>query len=208
MVIKDLLDKIFACILLIALCPLFIIISILIKLDSKGSVMFIQQRVGKNQILFNIYKFRTMIPNAINIGNGVYTEENDPRITRIGRFLRKISLDELPQLLNILKGDMSFIGPRPTLEYQVKQYNDFQKKRLLMKPGVTGLAQINGRNSISWPERIRYDVEYVENWSFGLDFRIFIKTFSVIFKREGLYGEKEKFLIKDEKSNKDEIKNI
>lgn len=208
MVIKHLLDTIFSFILLIVLCPFFIIISILIKLDSKGPVMFIQQRVGKNQLLFNIYKFRTMIPDAINIGNGVYTEENDPRITQLGRFLRKTSLDELPQLLNILKGDMSFIGPRPTLEYQVKQYNDFQKKRLLMKPGVTGFAQINGRNSISWPERIKYDVQYVENWSLGLDFKIFIRTFSVIFKREGLYGEKEKFLIKDEMSNKDEIKNI
>lgn len=208
MVMKYLLDRVFSCILLIVLCPLFIFISVLIKLDSKGPVMFIQQRVGKNQKLFNIYKFRTMIPDAINIGNGVYTEENDPRITRIGRFLRKTSLDEIPQLLNIFWGDMSFIGPRPTLEYQVKQYSDFQKKRLIMKPGVTGLAQISGRNSISWPERIKYDVQYVENWSLGLDLKIFLKTFSVIFKREGLYGEKEKFLIKDEMSNKNDTKNI
>ncbi|WP_027631116.1 sugar transferase [Ruminiclostridium cellobioparum] len=208
MVMKYLLDRVFSCILLIVLCPLFILISVLIKLDSKGPVIFIQQRVGKNQKLFNIYKFRTMIPDAVNIGNGVYTEENDPRITRIGRFLRKTSLDELPQLLNIFWGDMSFIGPRPTLEYQVKQYSDFQKKRLIMKPGVTGLAQISGRNSISWPERIKYDVQYVENWSLGLDLKIFLKTFSVIFKREGLYGEKEKFLIKDEMSNKNDTKNI
>lgn len=208
MVMKYLLDRVFSCILLIVLCPLFILISVLIKLDSKGPVIFIQQRVGKNQKLFNIYKFRTMIPDAINIGNGVYTEENDPRITRIGRFLRKTSLDELPQLLNIFWGDMSFIGPRPTLEYQVKQYSDFQKKRLIMKPGVTGLAQISGRNSISWPERIKYDVQYVENWSLGLDLKIFLKTFSVIFKREDLYGEKEKFLIKDEMSNKNDTKNI
>lgn len=208
MVMKYLLDRVFSCILLIVLCPLFILISVLIKLDSKGPVIFIQRRVGKNQKLFNIYKFRTMIPDAVNIGNGVYTEENDPRITRIGRFLRKTSLDELPQLLNIFWGDMSFIGPRPTLEYQVKQYSDFQKKRLIMKPGVTGLAQISGRNSISWPERIKYDVQYVENWSLGLDLKIFLKTFSVIFKREGLYGEKEKFLIKDEMSNKNDTKNI
>ncbi len=208
MVMKYLLDRVFSCILLIVLCPLFILISVLIKLDSKGPVIFIQQRVGKNQKLFNIYKFRTMIPDAVNIGNGVYTEENDPRITRIGRFLRKTSLDELPQLLNIFWGDMSFIGPRPTLEYQVKQYSDFQKKRLIMKPGVTGLAQISGRNSISWPERIKYDVQYVENWSLGLDLKIFLKTFLVIFKREGIYGEKEKFLIKDEMSNKNDTKNI
>lgn len=208
MVMKYLLDRVFSCILLIVLCPLFILISVLIKLDSKGPVIFIQQRVGKNQKLFNIYKFRTMIPDAVNIGNGVYTEENDPRITRIGRFLRKTSLDELPQLLNIFWGDMSFIGPRPTLEYQVKQYSDFQKKRLIMKPGVTGLAQISGRNSISWPERIKYDVQYVENWSLGLDLKIFLKTFLVIFKREGIYAEKEKFLIKDEMSNKNDTKNI
>ncbi len=209
MAMKYLLDRVFSCILLIVLCPLFIFICILIKLDSKGSVMFIQQRVGKSQKLFNIYKFRTMIPDAVNIGNGVYTEENDPRITRIGKFLRKTSLDELPQLLNIFFGDMSFIGPRPTLEYQVKQYNDFQKKRLRMKPGVTGLAQINGRNSISWPERIKHDVQYVENWSLGLDLKIFLKTFWVIFKQEGLYGENEKFLIKDdEMSNKNDAKNI
>lgn len=204
MVIKHLLDRVFSFILLVLLSPLFVIIAVLIKFDSKGPVFFIQQRVGKNNVLFNIYKFRTMVHDAVNIGNGVYTEENDPRITRVGRFLRKTSLDELPQLINILKGEMSFIGPRPTLAYQVEQYNDFQKKRLLMKPGITGLAQVNGRNSISWPERIQYDVQYVENYSLGLDLKILIKTFSVVFKQEGLYGEKEKFLIGGEKKGNDE----
>lgn len=202
--IKHLLDKIFSLVFLVILCPLFILIAILIKLDSKGSVMFIQPRVGKDNKLFNIYKFRTMVPDAINMGSGVYTEENDPRITRTGRFLRKTSLDELPQLINIFKGEMSFIGPRPTLAYQVEQYDDFQKKRLLMRPGVTGLAQINGRNSLSWPERIEYDVWYVENYSLGLDLRILLKTFLVVFKQEGLYAEKEKFLIGREKKVKDE----
>jgi len=202
--IKHLLDKIFSFILLVILSPIFILIAILIKLDSKGPVFFIQQRVGKDNKLFNIYKFRTMVPDAINIGSGVYTEENDPRITRIGRFLRKTSLDELPQLINILKGEMSFIGPRPTLAYQVEQYNDFQRKRLLMRPGVTGLAQVNGRNSLSWPERIEYDVKYVENYSLMLDFKILLKTFLVIFKQEGLYAEKEKFLIGGEKKGEDE----
>lgn len=202
--IKHLFDKIFSFILLVILSPLFILIAILIKLDSKGPVFFIQQRVGKDNKLFNIYKFRTMVPDAINIGSGVYTEENDPRITRIGRFLRKTSLDELPQLINILKGEMSFIGPRPTLAYQVEQYNDFQRKRLLVRPGVTGLAQVNGRNSLSWPERIEYDVKYVENYSLMLDFKILLKTFLVIFKQEGLYAEKEKFLIGGEKKGEDE----
>jgi len=202
--IKHLLDKIFSFILLVILSPIFILIAILIKLDSKGPVFFIQQRVGKDNKLFNIYKFRTMVPDAINIGSGVYTEENDPRITRIGRFLRKTSLDELPQLINILKGEMSFIGPRPTLAYQVEQYNDFQRKRLLVRPGVTGLAQVNGRNSLSWPERIEYDVKYVENYSLMLDFKILLKTFLVIFKQEGLYAEKEKFLLGGEKKGEDE----
>lgn len=202
--IKHLLDKIFSFILLVILSPLFILIAILIKLDGKGPVFFIQQRVGKDNKLFNIYKFRTMVPDAINIGSGVYTEENDPRITRTGRFLRKTSLDELPQLINILKGEMSFIGPRPTLAYQVEQYNDFQRKRLLVRPGVTGLAQVNGRNSLSWPERIEYDVKYVENYSLMLDFKILLKTFLVIFKQEGLYAEKEKFLIGGEKKGEDE----
>lgn len=208
MIVKYLFDKIFSLLLIILLSPFFIIISILIKLDSKGSVMFIQERVGKDHKLFNIYKFRTMIPDAINKGNGVYTEKDDPRITGIGRFLRNTSLDEIPQLLNILKGDMSFIGPRPTLEYQVKQYDDFQKKRLLMKPGVTGLAQIRGRNSISWPERIKHDVEYIENWSIWLDIKILVKTVFVIFKKEGIYGEKEKFIISGDKKDNYENKSV
>lgn len=204
---KNLLDSVFSFLLLLLLSPLLFLIAVLIKLDSKGSVLFVQERIGKDGRPFKIYKFRTMIPNAINMGMGVYTEENDPRITKIGRLLRKTSLDELPQLMNILKGDMSFIGPRPTLEYQVKQYDDFQKKRLLMKPGVSGLAQVNGRNNISWPERIKFDVQYVENWSLWLDVQIFIKTFLVLFKQEGLYGEKEKFIITHRKED-DENKNI
>ena len=208
MIVKYLFDKIFSLLLIILLSPFFIIISILIKLESEGSVFFIQERVGKNHKLFNIYKFRTMVSDAINKGNGVYTEKDDPRITGIGRFLRNTSLDEIPQLLNILKGDMSIIGPRPTLEYQVKQYDDFQMKRLLMKPGVTGLAQIRGRNSISWPERIKHDVEYIEKWSIWLDIKILVKTVFVIFKKEGIYGGKEKFIISDDKKDKYENKSV
>lgn len=199
MFIKHLMDRLFSLILLILLLPLLILISFLIKLDSHGPVFFIQERIGRAGKPFMIYKFRTMVPNAIHIGTGIYTEENDPRITRIGGFLRRTSLDELPQLINILKGDMSFIGPRPTVQEQVLQYDSFQKKRLLMKPGITGLAQVNGRNSISWPERIQFDVQYVESWSVGLDISILFKTFAVILKQEGLYGEKEKFLIQKDK---------
>lgn len=201
MVIKHLMDRFFSIILLLLLLPLFILISILIKLDGQGSVFFTQERIGRAGKPFMIYKFRTMVPNAIQMGNGIYTDENDPRITRIGRFLRRTSLDELPQLFNILKGDMSFIGPRPTVQEQVQQYDSFQRKRLLMKPGITGLAQVNGRNSISWPERIQFDVQYIENWSIGLDISILFKTFVVILKQEGLYGKKENFLFHRNKEN-------
>lgn len=196
MLLKQLFDSILSFILILLLLPLLLLISVLIKLDSRGPVFFVQVRVGKDHKPFQIFKFRTMVPNAIHMGTGIYTDENDPRITRIGRFLRKTSLDELPQLFNILKGDMSFIGPRPTIKEQVIQYDDFQKKRLLMKPGITGLAQVNGRNSISWSERIKFDVQYVENWSLCLDLKILFRTVTVILKQEGLYGEKENFMIR------------
>ncbi|MBP7177103.1 MAG: sugar transferase [Thermoclostridium sp.] len=199
MVLKQLFDSVLSFFLVILLLPLFLLISVLIKLDSRGPVFFVQERIGKAHRPFQIYKFRTMIPNAIHMGTGIYTDEKDPRITRIGRFLRNTSLDELPQLLNILKGDMSFIGPRPTIQEQVLQYDAFQRKRLQMKPGITGLAQVNGRNSISWPERIKFDVQYVENWTAGLDLKILFRTVAVILKREGLYGEKENFVIRRDK---------
>lgn len=199
MLLKQIFDSVLSFILILLLLPLLLFISVFIKLDSRGPVFFVQERVGKAHKPFHIYKFRTMGPNAIHIGTGIYTDEKDPRITRIGRILRKTSLDELPQLLNILKGDMSFIGPRPTIKEQVMQYDDFQKKRLLMKPGITGLAQVNGRNSISWPEKIKFDVQYVENWTLSLDLKILFRTVAVILKQEGLYGEKEKFVIRRDK---------
>lgn len=189
MCIKNLFDRMGAVFLLILLAPLFVIIAFFIKIDSSGSVFFVQERIGLYEKPFNIYKFRTMIPDAINMKLGIHTHEKDPRITRVGQYLRRTSLDELPQLINILKGEMSFIGPRPTVAYQVKAYNEFQMKRLLMKPGVTGLAQINGRNSIPWSKRIEYDVQYIENWSFILDLKIFIKTFAVILKSDDIYGD-------------------
>ena len=135
-----------------------------------------------------------MVQNAENIGTGIYTEENDPRITKIGRLLRKTSLDELPQLINILKGDMSIIGPRPTLRYQVEQYDPYQMQRLNMRPGVTGLAQVNGRNSLPWPKRIEYDVEYVNHYSLWLDFKIILKTVKVVLTAEGVYGKRDEMM--------------
>jgi len=192
--IKHGLDKLIAFILLIAVSPVFLIIALGIKLTSKGPIFFIQDRVGKNGKDFKIYKFRTMVQNAEHIGSGIYTEENDPRITKIGRFLRKTSLDELPQLINILKGDMSIIGPRPTLRYQVDKYNEYQMGRLKMRPGVTGLAQVNGRNSLPWSKRIEYDIEYVNNYSLWLDLKIMIKTVKVVLTAEGVYGKRDEMM--------------
>ncbi|SHI53124.1 sugar transferase [Lutispora thermophila] len=197
-IVKNILDFIFSLLFLIILLPIFVIIAIVIKLDSKGSAFFIQERVGKDGKLFKVYKFRTMYQNNKQMKiDEYYTEENDPRITRIGRFLRKTSLDELPQLINIIKGEMSFIGPRPTLKYQVDQYNEFQMQRLKMRPGVTGWAQVNGRNSIPWSERIKYDVYYVNNYSLFFDLKILLKTVKVVLSHDGIYGEKENFVIKD-----------
>ncbi|MBN2412649.1 sugar transferase [candidate division KSB1 bacterium] len=187
--IKSLFDTVFGLILLILLLPVFIVFGILIKLDSKGPVFFKQVRIGKDEKPFKIYKFRSMVDKAEEIGLGRNLSKDDSRITKLGNFLRNWSLDELPQIINIAKGDMSFIGPRPTLDYQVKAYNDVQRKRLLMKPGVTGWAQVNGRNSLTWEKRIEYDVWYVENYSLWLDFKILLRTFKVALLREGLYGE-------------------
>jgi len=128
-----------------------------------------------------------MIAGAEKITGNIPLEEKNPYITHVGRILRRAGIDELPQVINVLKGDMSFAGPRPTLEYQIKKYNDFQKKRLLMKPGITGWALINGRNLLTWPEKIKLDVWYVEHWSFWLDVKILFKTVWVVARGEGLY---------------------
>jgi len=194
---KRLLDALVSLVGLIVMAPLFAIVGLAIKLDSSGPVLFVQERVGKDAKLFRAYKFRTMIQGGAHQGAGFHIDgEDDPRITQVGKFLRRWSLDELPQFINILKGEMSIVGPRPTLLYQVEQYDQFQRRRLEVKPGVTGWAQIHGRNVLSWPERIEYDVWYVDNWSFRLDLEIILKTLPVLLKREGLYADKEKFTIR------------
>lgn len=174
---------------LIILSPLFLIMAILIKLDTKGSVFFKYKRVGKDGKSFVSYKFRSMVENATEVGLGIETVKDDPRITSVGSFLRKWSLDEIPQLINVLRGEMSLVGPRPALPHQVEKYSDFEKKRFEMKPGITGWAQVNGRNLLSWKERIKLDIWYIENWSFGLDFKILLMTAKVVLTRQGLYGE-------------------
>ncbi len=165
------------------------LVAILIKLDSPGPVFFRHPRVGLNGATFVPLKFRTMEVSAMTRGHGTTVSATDPRITRVGAFLRRWALDELPQLWNVLIGEMSLVGPRPTFAYQVERYDDFQRRRLDVKPGITGWAQINGRNSISWPERIELDVWYVENASLWLDLKIIARTLWLAFvERAGVYG--------------------
>lgn len=171
------------------LAPAFLLIAAAIKVDSPGPVFFRQERVGKDGRIFRIFKFRTMIQNATDHPLEYHTHDSDPRVTRVGRFLRAYSLDELPQFFNILAGEMSLVGPRPTLPYQVEKYNEFQRRRLLVPPGVTGLAQVNGRNQLTWPQRIERDVWYVDHWSYGLDLKILWQTVGVVLRREGVYND-------------------
>lgn len=183
--IKRGLDIIFSLVLLIIGGIFLLIVGLIIKIDSPGPAIFKQERLGLNGKVFNIYKFRSMCQGAEKKGTGVYSLKGDPRVTKVGRFIRATSIDELPQLINILKGEMSFIGPRPTLTYhpwKLEEYTDEQLKRFKVRPGVTGLAQINGRKDVSWDKRIIYDVNYVENLSFMLDLKILLKTIVKVFK--------------------------
>ena len=168
--------------------PVIYVIGVLIRLDSQGPIFFKQERIGKNGKPFMSYKFRSMVDKATTMGLGLNVSVNDGRITRVGKFLRNTSLDELPQLFNVLKGEMSIVGPRPTLAYQVAAYNVEQRRRLQVKPGITGWAQINGRNAIPWEDRIKLDVWYVDNWSLVLDLKILGRTLKTVLRREGLYG--------------------
>lgn len=181
-------DQILGWLVLIILSPIFWLLAICVRLETPGPAFFRQERIGKNGRPFIAYKFRSMINNASATGLGINVAANDSRITRMGRFLRNTSLDELGQLFNVIRGEMSLVGPRPTLAYQVARYNEVQRRRLLVKPGITGWAQINGRNAIPWEERIKLDVWYVENWSLGLDFYILLRTPKTWLRREGLYG--------------------
>lgn len=183
--LKPACDRLFALATITACAPLFVLLGIWVALDSPGGAFYHQSRVGRNGRPFRLHKFRSMVTGAEAKGAGALVERHDARVTRAGRFLRATSLDELPQLFNILKGEMSLIGPRPTLQYQVDQYDDFQRRRLLVKPGLTGLAQVRGRKSLPWPERIRADVEYVETVSPWVDLSILIRTPFALFGGEG-----------------------
>ena len=187
-VLKRVIDVVISGIGLILLFPIFAIIGMFIKIDSKGPVFFIQKRAGKDGKIFRAYKLRTMVDKAVEVG-GKKICKHDPRITRVGKYLRW-GIDELPQLINVFKGDMSLVGPRPTLLEQVNRYSKENRRRLEMKPGITGWALINGRNVLSWPEKIKLDIWYIDHWSIWLDLKILFKTiWVVIFTREGIYGK-------------------
>lgn len=162
--------------------PVSIVCAVAVRLDSKGPVLFTQERVGKGGVPFKVYKFRTMIDGI----NPIVPDQT--RITRVGRFLRRTSLDELPQLLNVVNGTMSVVGPRPTLQYQVDRYTEQQRRRLDVRPGLTGLAQVSGRNALSWDRRIELDIDYVERQSLPLDLRIIARTAKTILSGEGIDG--------------------
>jgi lipopolysaccharide/colanic/teichoic acid biosynthesis glycosyltransferase len=169
--------------------PLAAAIAAAIKLEDGGRVLFRQERIGRNGAPFEIVKFRTLVDAPARDPVDYLISAQDPRITRVGAFLRRWSLDELPQLWNVLVGDMSVVGPRPTLRYQVERYDDFQRRRLEVLPGVTGWAQISGRNQLRWPERIELDVWYVDHRSIRLDLRILAATLPELFRRKPLYND-------------------
>jgi len=175
--LKRFFDLIFAWIILLVSSPILLMIVIAIKVDSKGPAVFSQRRLGRNGREFDMYKFRTMILDAEK--SGVYSDHNDPRVTKVGKFLRKTSLDELPQCINIIKGEMSFIGFRPPLTYHpwpFEEYSEQQKRMFAVRPGITGWAQVNGRRTVEWHKRIELNVWYAENVSFWLDCKIVVLT--------------------------------
>jgi lipopolysaccharide/colanic/teichoic acid biosynthesis glycosyltransferase len=184
--IKRFLDFSIALIGLVLILPLFILVIVGLFFANQGKPFFFKIRPGKKGQLFKIIKFKTMNDKKDNEGNLLSDAE---RLTKIGAFVRKTSLDEIPQLLNVIKGDMSLIGPRPLLPEYLPLYNDFQNKRHEVKPGITGWAQVNGRNAISWQQKFEYDVWYVENVSFLLDLKILYQTIKKVFKREGITAE-------------------
>ncbi len=182
--IKRILDLVIASIALFFLFPVFPFIALMIKMDSSGPVIFVQNRLGRMGKIFKIYKFRTMT-NRTNREENREVMDNDPEVTRIGYWLRRYKIDELPQLVNVLKGDMSLVGPRPALVNQLKDYDSRVLKRLHVRPGLTGWAQVNGNRYLPWAKRWEFDVWYVEHCSFWLDLKIIFLTFKIL-----LYGEK------------------
>lgn len=187
MIVKRLLDVIGATIVLLVASPLLAAAAVALLIEGRSSPVYVQRRVGYRGVEFDIYKLRTMVPDAEKIGSGWAVNVGDPRITRVGALLRRFSLDELPNLVNVLRGQMSLVGPRPTLAWQVERYTDRQRRRLEAKPGITGWAQVNGRTSLPWDERIELDVWYVDHRSLALDLKILWRTARTALAGRGLY---------------------
>jgi lipopolysaccharide/colanic/teichoic acid biosynthesis glycosyltransferase len=172
---------------LLAASPLLALAALAIALESRGGVIYRQRRAGLHGDPFEVYKLRTMVAGAEHTGAGLAINEDDPRVTRVGELLRRTSLDELPNFWNVLRGEMTLIGPRPTLPVQVEQYSERQRGRLAVKPGITGWAQVNGRASLPWPERIELDLYYIEHRSLALDMRILGRTLAMVLGGQGIY---------------------
>ena len=172
---------------LVVAAPILAVCALAIRLESRGAVIYRQRRVGRHEQPFEMLKLRTMVSGAEHQGAGLAVDAGDPRITRVGALLRRLSLDELPNLVNVLRGEMSVVGPRPTVQVQVDQYTDRQRRRLEVKPGITGWAQVNGRASLPWAERIELDVWYVDHRSLRLDAEILARTVRMLVTGDGLY---------------------
>jgi lipopolysaccharide/colanic/teichoic acid biosynthesis glycosyltransferase len=180
-------NRILGAALLVLTSPALLAAMIAIRIESSGSPIYRQRRVGKDGEPFDMYKLRTMVADAEFIGDGLAVNRGDPRITRVGAFLRRFSVDELPNLINIVRGEMAFVGPRPTIQAQVDQYTERQMRRLEVKPGLTGWAQINGRASLPWSERIELDVWYVDHKAPLLDVKIVLRTIRMLASGHGIY---------------------
>lgn len=206
--IKRLFDVCSSVVAIVVLLPVWIIVGIWIKCDSEGSILFKQSRRTKNGRMFKMWKFRSMVVNAENMGSGLFSYDNDPRITKSGAFIRKTSIDELPQLFNVLMGDISMVGPRPCVTYELGDFdtlNKKYKKRFQMKGGITGLAQCKGRNENSWDEKVMLDNEYIDRFKkegFWLDVKIIWWTVAKVFMSENINEEKMDEGLSDEESAK------
>ena len=185
--IRRALDILVSASVLLLSSPLLALAMLAVRLESAGHPLYRQRRVGRDGRPFDVIKLRTMVDGAEHLGTGLAVNENDARITRVGALLRRTSLDELPNLLNVLRGEMSLIGPRPTLPVQVEQYTPRQRGRLAVKPGITGWAQVNGRTALPWSERIELDLFYIEHRSLALDLRILRRTVAMVLGGSGLY---------------------
>src|SRR3989338_2288736 len=176
----------------------FLVIAVLIKLESPGPVFFLQERLGKDGKIFKMFKFRSMVQGAATMGAGLEVVKDDPRVTRIGKFLRRTRFDEYPQLFQVLLGQMSLVGPRPAFSHHLKKYTEEEKRRLSVRPGFTNMDILKGGNTLSWPERIQWDLWYIDHWSLLLDMKIILGSFRVVFSGEDEEGG-EKGIVEDYK---------